>query len=69
MSNKKISTPSHKRHAPTADLLQIGNLTEGARRKNPQRRRLYDPRGISPCLNAGMGMGGNLQPFVLIEYE
>ena len=48
-------------------LLQIGNLTEGAKRKNPQRRRVYDPRGIAPCMCDFSG-GGNLVPLMLLRY-
>ena len=51
------------------ELRQIGNLTTNAKRDNPNRRRLYDPNGIAPCLSAGMGMGGNLVPLVMIHYE
>lgn len=47
-------------------ILQVGNWTKGSKRDNPQRGRIYDPRGISPALTC-MG-GGNLQPFVIL-YE
>ena len=49
-------------------ILQIGNLTDGAGRNNPQRRRLYSPYGIAPTVYGYQG-GGNLQPLVLIEYD
>lgn len=45
-------------------ILQVGNWTQGAKRDNPQRGRIYDPRGIAPALTC-MG-GGNLQPFVIL---
>lgn len=45
---------------------QVGNLTE-TRRENCNRRRVYIPNGLSPTLTSGMGMGGNLQPFILIR--
>lgn len=49
-------------------LLQIGNLTEGAKRKNPQRRRVYDPRGIAPCICGG-GRGHDTDvPKILIRH-
>ena len=44
---------------------QVGNLTENANRENPQRRRVYDTTGISPTLCEQMGIGGNLQPFIV----
>ncbi len=50
------------------DVKQVGNLTE-TERNNPNRRRVYDPNGICPTLMACMGMGGNLQPFVIVENE
>ena len=48
------------------DVIQVGNLTE-TERNNPNRRRVYNPQGLCPTLTAGMGMGGNLQPFVVVE--
>lgn len=48
------------------DVIQVGNLTE-TERDNPNRRRVYNPHGLCPTLTAGMGMGGNLQPFVVVE--
>ena len=47
-------------------VLQIGNLTENPNRENPSRNRLYDTRGIGPCLTC-MG-GGNLEPLVMVKY-
>ena len=46
-------------------IQQIGNLTEGASRDNPQRGRVYSPEGLAPALNTMQG--GNLQPFVAIS--
>ena len=46
-------------------IKQVGNLTENAKRDNPQRRRVYDTTGISPTLCEQMGTGGNLQPFIV----
>lgn len=46
-------------------ILQIGNWTQNASRDNPQRGRVYDPRGIAPALTC-MG-GGNLQPFIIVR--
>ena len=57
-----------KRGQPLGEIRQIGNLTEGAKRANPQRRRLYDPDGIAPTMY-NYGAGGNLVPLVMIEYE
>lgn len=50
------------------DVIQVGNLTE-TERDNPNRRRVYNPCGLCPTLTAGMGMGGNLQPFVIVGSE
>ncbi len=49
------------------EVKQIGNLTENAKRDNPNRRRVYDSDGLSPTLQRGMGEGGNLQPLVVTE--
>lgn len=51
------------------EVKQIGNLTEGATRDNPNRRRVYDTNGLSPTLTSAMGEGGNLQPFVVTEVK
>lgn len=56
-----------RRGKPTRELRQIGNLTEGAKRSNPQRRRVYDINGIAPCMYDYSG-GGNLVPLLLLEY-
>lgn len=39
----------------TDKIIQVGNWTQNAKRDNPQRGRVYDPRGIAPTLNC---MGG-----------
>lgn len=49
-------------------VVQIANLTIGAKRVNPQRRRVYSPKGIAPTVY-GYDKGGNLQPIVPISYE
>ena len=36
-------------------VIQIANLIQGGKRKNPQRGRIYSAQGSSPCLN---GIGG-----------
>lgn len=48
------------------EVKQIGNLTENAKRNNPNRRRVYDNSGLAPTLTSGMGEGGNLQPFTIV---
>ena len=48
-------------------IIQICNLTIGAKRDNPQRNRMYSPEGIAPTLSC-MG-GGNLEPLVPVVYE
>lgn len=47
-------------------VMQVGNLTENSTRENPNRRRVYNPGGLSPTLTEGMGYGGNLQPFTIV---
>lgn len=47
-------------------LIQIANLTI-TKRENPQRNRVYDPRGVAPSLVTCTG--GNLQPLIPITYE
>lgn len=51
----------------TDKIIQVGNWTQGAKRENPQRGRVYDPSGIAPSLTC-MG-GGNLQPFIIVRNE
>ena len=43
---------------------QIGNIVNTGNFNNPQRGRVYDPRGISPALNTVSG--GGLEPKVVI---
>lgn len=50
----------------TDKIIQVGNWTQGAKRENPQRGRVYDPSGIAPSLTY---MGGNLQPFIIVCNE
>ena len=51
----------------TDKIIQVGNWTQGAKRENPQRGRVYDPSGIAPSLTC-MG-GGNLQPLIIVCNE
>lgn len=44
------------------EVRQIGNLFPSPTRDNPNRGRLYDTEGISPCLDAMQG--GQRQPFI-----
>ena len=46
-------------------LKQIANLTQNAKRDNPQRNRVYDPYGLAPCLNCCGG--GNREPLIVVE--
>ena len=48
-----------------AEVMQIGNIVDDSDIgfKNPQRGRIYDTDGISPCLNTCGG--GNLEPKIL----
>lgn len=39
-------------------MIQIANLVQGGRRENPQRGRVYSPKGISPCID---NMGGVIE--------
>lgn len=52
----------------TDKIIQVGNWTQGAKRENPQRGRVYDPSGIAPSLTCMVG-GGNLQPFIIVCNE
>lgn len=47
------------------EVRQIGNLFPSKTRDNPNRGRLYDTEGISPCLDAMQG--GQRQPFIFEE--
>lgn len=49
--------------------VQLGNLTDGAKRDNPQRRRVYSIDGLCPTLTQAIGAGGNLQPFIIIKQK
>lgn len=46
-------------------VIQIGNVARHRTRKNPNQYRVYDVRGIAPCLNAMTG--GGRQPLVLVR--
>ena len=48
-----------------AEIIQVGNCCPTKTRDNPNQGRIYDTKGISPCLNQ-MG-GGNRQPFIVEE--
>ena len=48
--------------------IQIGHYTSSSW-KNSSRGRVYDPKGISPCLCAGMGGGGNIVPTMIFLHE
>ena len=52
----------------TDRIKQICNLTIGTNRDNPNRNRVYDTKGIAPCVVDYSG-GGNLQPIVPVVYE
>ena len=45
-------------------IMQVGRA-KSDKRDNPQRSRVYDPRGLSPCLNTMQG--GNLEPHIITE--
>ena len=49
------------------NVVQIANLTIGAKRANPQRRRVYSPKGIAPTVYCYGG--GNQEPLVPVCYE
>ena len=51
----------------TDRVIHIANLTRNAKRDNPQRNRVYDTNGISPCLNCCGG--GNLEPLIVEIYD
>lgn len=45
-------------------VIQLGFLGHDNGRKNPNRWRLYWPKGISPCLNSCSG--GQREPLLMI---
>ena len=47
-------------------IMQIGNLVVGGNFDNPQRGRIYDPKGCAPALDTQGG--GNREIKVLIQY-
>ena len=51
----------------TDRVMQIANLTRGAKRDNPQRNRVYDTRGIAPCVYRYGG--GNLEPLIVVSND
>ena len=55
-----------KEQARQKDILQVGNLVEGAQWNNPHRGRVYSPWGIAPCIDACGG--GQREKKILIEY-
>ena len=48
-------------------VIQLGHVKPASRWKNSTRYRLYNTQGIAPTLTAGMGGGGNLIPFILLD--
>ena len=46
---------------------QMGNLVQGGRFANPQRGRVYDVNGVSPCIYTFQG--GGLEPKIVEIYE
>ena len=44
-------------------IIQIGNFAE-SKRNNPNQYRVYDPRGLSPCLT-NMSQGGGRVPWII----
>lgn len=57
LRNEKISRPR---------IDQIGNVLEWegrANRKNTSRFRVFNPKGLAPCLNCCEG--GNIMPFIM----
>lgn len=55
-------------HGVIMDVEQIGRRLD-TDRDNPQRNRVYNPEGLSPCLNASMGEGGNQQPQIPVKID
>lgn len=60
------SGPSRGRgnYSPVNGVMQIGNCMPTKTRDNPNQGRIYDPQGISPCLNKMEG--GGREPLVAI---
>ena len=49
------------------NILEIGNLVIGGNFDNPQRGRVYSPKGIAPAIYTYGG--GNLEPKITEVYE
>lgn len=49
-------------------IKQIANLTQNAKRNNPNRNRVYDTSGLAPCCSDYSG-GGNLTPLIIENME
>lgn len=45
-------------------IKQVGNIVQ-SKIKNPIPGRVYDPIGLAPCLNTGVG-GGHKIPYVIV---
>lgn len=60
-----LTARMHKMGRHDNYIHQVGNLVSTGNFDNPQRGRVYNPNGISPCLNT-VG-GGNLEPKILLN--
>ena len=47
-------------------VIQLGFLGHDNGRKNPNRWRLYWPKGCAPAMTAAMGMGGGFVPLLVV---
>ena len=50
-----------------AEIVEIGNLVVGGNFDNPQRGRIYSPKGIAPAIYTYGG--GGLEAKILMVYE
>ena len=51
----------------TNRVIQIANLTQGAKRDNLQRNRVYGTKGVAPSIYCYGG--GNLEPLIVTDME
>ena len=48
-----------------SEVIQLGNCMTKGKRENPNQGRVYDKKGLSPCLTSMTG--GNRQPMIIEE--
>lgn len=62
---RAVTTKDNRSNSNFVDVKQVGNIIQGGNFDNPQRGRVYDPDGLSPCLST-CGEG-NLEPKIILR--